>query len=114
MGRLTGRLAGKTAIVTGAGSGIGRAISTAYAHEGAQVLAADKDLSAAEETANLAAGVGAVVPVETDVTNPDLVRAMVRSAIHAFGRVDVLVNNAAVQLHGQDGRCHEVPEDVWE
>jgi NAD(P)-dependent dehydrogenase (short-subunit alcohol dehydrogenase family) len=38
---------------------------------------------------------------------------MVERAVEAFGQLDVLVNNAAVQLHGQDGRCHEVDEDVW-
>ena len=51
--------------------------------------------------------------VEADVTRPDEVRAMVQRTVAAFGRLDVLVNNAAVQLHGRDGHCHEVDEDVW-
>ncbi|HZR00772.1 MAG TPA: SDR family oxidoreductase, partial [Chloroflexota bacterium] len=41
-------------------------------------------------------------------------RAMVTDAVGTCGRLDVLVNNAAIQLHGRDGRCHEVPEEVWE
>ena len=108
-----GRLAGKVALVTGAGSGIGRAIALGYAREGARVAAVDRDGARAEETAALESS-GAIKGIRADVTDPASVRAMVDQTVEAFGRLDVLVNNAAIQLHGQDGRCHEVPEDVWD
>ncbi len=107
------RLAGKVAIVTGAGSGIGRAIALGFGREGARVVAADRNLMAAQETVGLAATERTMLGVEADVTRPDEVRAMVQRTVEAFGRLDVLVNNAAVQLHDRDGRCHEVNEDVW-
>lgn len=106
-------LAGKVALVTGAGSGIGRAVSLAYAREGARVVAVDRDRTGAAATTH-SAGDGNVLPIVADVTDPEQVRMMVARAVEAFGQLDVLVNNAAIQIHGQDGRCHEVPEDVWD
>jgi NAD(P)-dependent dehydrogenase (short-subunit alcohol dehydrogenase family) len=107
-----GRLSGRVAIVTGAGSGIGRAIALGYAREGARVLAADLNGPAAEATAR--EGGGAILAHAVDVTDEPATRAMVAAAVGAFGRLDVLVNSAAIQLHGQDGRCHEVDLEVWE
>jgi NAD(P)-dependent dehydrogenase (short-subunit alcohol dehydrogenase family) len=57
---------------------------------------------------------GDVFPVAADLTHPEQVRESVAQAMARFGRLDVLVNNAAIQLHGQDGRCHEVSEAVWD
>jgi NAD(P)-dependent dehydrogenase (short-subunit alcohol dehydrogenase family) len=57
---------------------------------------------------------GAIHPVTADVTVGSSVRAAVEQVEAAFGGLDVLVNNAAVQLHGRDGRCHEVDEETWE
>jgi NAD(P)-dependent dehydrogenase (short-subunit alcohol dehydrogenase family) len=108
------RLAGKVAIVTGAGSGIGRAIALAYSREGANVVAVDRDGVAAEATAADASGPGEVLSLVADIAQADQVRRMVSATIAAFGKLNVLVNNAAIQLHGQDSRCHELEEGVWD
>jgi NAD(P)-dependent dehydrogenase (short-subunit alcohol dehydrogenase family) len=108
-----GRLDGKVAIVTGAGSGIGRAIALGYAREGARVLAADLNLAGAEETA-ASAEAGRIAAHHADVTDEASVKEMVARAVAHIGPLNVMVNNAAIQLHGQDGPCHTVPLDVWE
>ena len=87
-----GRLNDKVSIVTGAGRGIGRAIAQKLAAEGATVVAADINASAAKETA---ASIGAdAVWTHTDVTSRESVDDMVSQVASQFGRIDVLVNNA--------------------
>lgn len=108
-----GRLDGKFAIVTGAGSGIGRAIALGYAREGARVMAADLNLDGARQTAAQAPA-GQVIAHRVDVADEASVAEMVAEAVRQLGRLDVMVNNAAIQLHGKDGPCHEVALDVWE
>lgn len=94
------RLKGKTAVVTGAGAGIGRAIARAFAQEGANVLIADINRRATEETAGLIekAG-GTALPVHTDVADPDSVERLVKATLDRFHFVHVLVNNAAIQVN---------------
>ena len=91
------RLADKAAIVTGSGSGIGRVIAQRFAAEGAAVVVADRLGDKAEEVAREIGGAGGrAIPTATDVTVAAEVDAMARAAEEAFGRIDVLVNNAAV------------------
>jgi NAD(P)-dependent dehydrogenase (short-subunit alcohol dehydrogenase family) len=90
------RLSGKVAIVTGAGSGIGKALAMRLAADGASVVVVDLqkfDLSAAE----IAKTTGArTLGLQTDVSNENEVERMAAETVKAFGRIDILVNNAAV------------------
>lgn len=90
-------LQGKTAVVTGAGSGIGRAITLALADAGAQVVVADLQTAAAETVAAEARARGAqALAVTVDVSQHASVVAMADDAWAAFGRVEILCNNAGV------------------
>ena len=95
------RLAGKVAIVTGAGSGIGRAIVLRFVQEGARVVVADWKPASGEETVRLAQEKGGeAVFVETNVSQEEDVERMVETALETFGRIDILCNNAAIQVFG--------------
>jgi 3-oxoacyl-[acyl-carrier protein] reductase len=85
------RLAGKRAVITGAGSGFGAGIARRFASEGAQVVVADINLSAAQQIARDIAGTAAHV----DVSRGDSVAALAK-AVLASGPVDILVNNAGI------------------
>jgi 3-oxoacyl-[acyl-carrier protein] reductase len=92
-----GRFQGKVAIVTGSGQGIGREIALAMAREGASVAVADWNEAKAREVASeITASGGTAMPLKVDISDADQVEAMVRQAIEAFGRIDVLVNNAGI------------------
>ena len=86
------KLEGRVAIVTGAGQGIGRAIAEKLRAEGASVVVADKNSETAEKTA---AEIGGTAHV-TDVSDPDQVSALVTAAAGQFGKIDILVNDAAI------------------
>jgi len=95
MDKLNGRLAGKVALVTGAAQGIGRAYALALAQEGARVCASDV-VAPTETVAAIREAGGEAVGHRVDVTDQVLVDAMVADALATFGRIDVLVNNAAL------------------
>lgn len=83
----------RVAVVTGAGRGIGRAIAARLVAEGYEVVASDRTGSMAEETAQLVASQH-LTPRELDVTDPESVRMAVDETVLAFGRLDLVVNNA--------------------
>lgn len=93
------RLAGKVAIVTGCGRGIGRAIVERFVAEGAAVVGTQRTADEGQELCDRLAAEGAAVEfARADVRDPEAVRAAVLRALERFGRIDVLVNNAAVGL----------------
>ena len=98
---MTGRLQDRIALVTGAGSvgpgwGNGRATCVRFAEEGAKIFAADRNLESTAETVEKVKAVGGeIVTHQCDVTDGASVAAMVKACVDKFGRIDVLVNNAA-------------------
>ncbi len=91
------RLAGKSAIITGGGRGIGRAVAEAFAREGCRLLITDIDVGIAAEAAEAVRAAGGVASYRLlDVSNEEEVRATVREGIEAFGRLDIMVNNAGI------------------
>ncbi|MEO0679486.1 MAG: L-iditol 2-dehydrogenase [Pseudomonadota bacterium] len=88
------RLAGKTALITGAARGIGLAFAQAYAREGARVVLADIDLPRAQAAAQRIGEAALALPM--DVTDQASIDAAVATAIGCLGRIDILVNNAAL------------------
>jgi NAD(P)-dependent dehydrogenase (short-subunit alcohol dehydrogenase family) len=91
----------KTAIVTGAGSGIGRAVSVALLREGYAVALAGRHAESLEQTAShVDTGAAPRLVVPTDVTDPESVEALFRKTKDAFGRLDLLFNNAGINVPG--------------
>ncbi len=105
------RLADRVAIVTGSGHGIGEAVARRFAAEGASVVVTDIDAAAAAEVArSIASGGGRALAVTTDVSQRAQVEALAAEAMRAFGRIDVLVNNAGVI---RPAMIEKMSEDDW-
>ena len=107
------RLADKVAIVTGAGSGFGAGIATRFAREGAQVVVNDLDADAAQRSvAGIVREGGRAIACAGDVSKDADVARLVAAAIDAFGRLDVVVNNAGTTHRNQP--MLDVPEDLFD
>jgi NAD(P)-dependent dehydrogenase (short-subunit alcohol dehydrogenase family) len=90
-----GILSGKTALITGAGQGVGQGIAFALAREGARIAAVGRTEAKLEETVDLITGFGGeAVKIVADVSDPSAARLSVDQTLSAFGRIDILVNNA--------------------
>jgi len=108
------RLTDKKALITGADSGIGRAVALAFAREGADVavsyLSEHED---ARETQRLVEAAGRkCVLIPGDIAQADHCRALVKKSVEAFGRIDILVNNAAHQMTFES--MEEIPDEEWD
>lgn len=112
------RLKDKVALVIGAGQspgeglGNGRATVLRFAEEGARVLAVDRDLAAARDTAEMAKG--HCVPFEADVTRGQALAAAVAAALERWGRIDILHYNVGVSLGGGDAVLEEITEEAFD
>jgi len=102
---------GKVAVITGAGSGVGRAVALVLHREGYSVVLAGRRLERLEETAAMAGGSGRMLPVATDVGQPDQVKTLFARTREAFGRVDVLFNNAGATATGIP--LEEISYEQW-
>ena len=109
-----GKLKDKASVITGGDSGIGRAVAIAFAREGADVLISYlNEHEDARETARLVEEAGRkAVLVPGDLADPAHCRAIVDRAVQEFGRIDVLVNNAAFQMTRDS--LEEIPDDEWD
>ncbi|OGH60674.1 MAG: short-chain dehydrogenase [Candidatus Lindowbacteria bacterium RIFCSPLOWO2_12_FULL_62_27] len=108
------RLNGKSALITGAASGIGRASALVFAAEGAKVVAVDLNESDGEQTVSeIRAQGGEAIFVRADVSKAEDCAKMIARAEEAFGRLNILFNNAGVLLSGDDDAIG-TEEAVWD
>jgi 3-oxoacyl-[acyl-carrier protein] reductase len=106
------QLAGKVALITGSASGQGRAAAQLFAEHGASIVVVDIDDDGARETvACIEAAGGRAFAVHADVSTRRDCDAMVATAVDTYGRLDVLYNNAAIQM---SGRLVETTEEMWD
>jgi 3-oxoacyl-[acyl-carrier protein] reductase len=111
------RLKDRVAIITGGGHGIGRAYALRLAEEGARILVADLDLAGAQETVRqIEAAGGEALAVRTDVADEASTEAMAKAAADRWGRIDILVNNAAIFATVPMSRVgfEQISEDEWD
>src|SRR5882724_1480126 len=93
---MSGKLAGRTAVITGASKGIGKSVAMALAAEGARVALVSRDVALLESVAAEIGGDAVAIPA--DITSEEQVRAVERSVLERFGRVNVLINNAGINV----------------
>ncbi len=105
-------LEGKSAIVTGSGRGIGRAIATLFAEHGAHVVVNDLDGEVTESVVNAINAAGGVATACVgSVTAPDFPEQLVQTAVQAYGKLDIIVNNAG---YTWDGVIQNVTDEMWD
>jgi NAD(P)-dependent dehydrogenase (short-subunit alcohol dehydrogenase family) len=107
------RLKNRVAIVTGAARGIGQAYCLALAQEGAGIVVADI-LACAQTVAKVRDAGGEALGITVDVADAQSTQAMAAQALQRFGRIDILVNNAAVYGGLQLTPFEQIPEAEWD
>ncbi|HAB34616.1 glucose 1-dehydrogenase [Exiguobacterium acetylicum] len=107
------RLTGKTIIVTGAGSGMGEAMAKLFAQEGARIVAADIRLETVERVvSDIKEAGGEAMAVASDIAQQKAAGQLIKQAIDAFGKLDVLVNNAGI-MDGMEGVA-DISDERWD
>jgi 3-oxoacyl-[acyl-carrier protein] reductase len=108
-------VADKVVVITGAGQGIGRSFAKAFASGGAKVVIAERNMDSARAVEKeIAAGNGHAKAIETDVADEDSVKQLAASVDQAFGRADVLINNAAIFSTLEMRPFDQIPLAEWE
>lgn len=111
----TRRLDGKIALITGGGSGVGAASARRMAQEGASVALLGRTVQTLQRVVSeITTAGGRALALQCDVSVEDEVEHAVAETVNAFGRLDIVVANAAVQLHGQDKPIHESDPEIWD
>jgi NAD(P)-dependent dehydrogenase (short-subunit alcohol dehydrogenase family) len=109
------KLVGRVAVITGGDSGIGRAVAIAYAREGADILISylneQEDEDARETARHVEAAGRRCVLVPGDIAEAAHCRAIIDRAVSEFGRIDILVNNAAFQRTYE--KLEDIPDEEW-
>ncbi|MBD1558942.1 glucose 1-dehydrogenase [Vibrio sp. S9_S30] len=107
------RLKGKVAVVTGAADGIGRVIASTMAKEGASVILADiQEEKGQKATQDMVASGGSALFVQTDVSQEKDMQSLLDKAVQHYGKLDILVNNAAVAIGGMP--IYDMTEQQWQ
>lgn len=104
-------LTDKVVVITGAAGGLGKAFALAFAEQGAKIAVCDKNIQGAIETAGEIKG---AIAIEVDVANEQSTQRMAQQVMDAFGRIDVLVNNAAIYATIQRKPFFEITEAEWD
>lgn|GEM_PF-867023 len=109
------KLEGLVALITGAGGGIGSATARLMVRESAAVALVGRTAPALNSLAeSLNAEGGRALAILADVSQADAVESAVAQTVETFGHLDILVANAAIQLHGRDVPLHNLTESVWD
>lgn len=107
------RVEGKVALVTGGASGIGRATALAFAREGAKLVVADMNVEGGQQTVHMITEQGGeAIWVQTDVTQPTAVKALISKTVETYGRLDCAHNNAGISGGGH-ALTAEYSEERW-
>ncbi|MDQ3700974.1 MAG: SDR family oxidoreductase [Chloroflexota bacterium] len=114
-GKHARRLDGKVALITGGGSGVGAASARRMAAEGAAVALWGRTAETLQAVAgDVTRSGGRALAVPCDVAAAEQVTSAMEQTMATFGRLDIVVANAAIQLHGQDKPVHELSDEIWD
>lgn len=105
----------KVVIITGAAGGLGRTFALAFAKEGATIVVSDINEKAARETVELIEKAGSTaIAIKTDVSDESSTRQLAKQTVDTFGKIDVLINNAAIYAGVERKPFYEISEQEWD